>query len=302
MAAVAGAAVTLLSLAGVYLRNALLFQNPLYPFALRVPRLGIDLPGVTAAVDVNASTADLLGAVFLPTAPGRDFADIRRGGFGLAFAWVLLPLALFGIAFAIRSLVRAARGRRELLERRRARWLLGTLALVLPATALSPALWSARYHLVAVGMAAAPAAYAFARLPHWLTTASLLFANALIALAIARFDPPLGAASDWGMDSEVAALRERELLPGRVVAFGPGVSFPSQLYNDRFDNRLAFIADETPRAIEKRLASVSPTWVIASPSEPLYRYLGERSDNWELVGLASRNAPTYAFRRKRGAD
>jgi hypothetical protein len=115
---------------------------------------------------------------------------------------------------------------------------------------------------------------------------------------VARFDPPLGAATDWGMEASVAALREREIGPGKVVAFGPGVAFPSQLYNDRFDNRLTFVSEDTPRAIEKRLASAAPTWVIASPDEPLHRYLSERSDTWELVGLASRNVPTYAFRRR----
>ena len=295
----AGVALTALSLATVYLRNALLFANPLYPFAIQLPRLGLALPGVTTEIDVNATAGELLRAVFLPTPPGRDFADIRRGGFGLAFAWLVLPLALAGIALAARALGRRAKGRRVGIERKRARWLLSTMALVAPAVAFSPALWSARYHLIAIAMAAAPATYALSRLPRlprrgapWLLFAAI----AWIPIAILRFEPALGSRSDWGMDDTMAAQRERELGPGTTVAFGPGVAFPSQLYNDRFDNRLAFVAEDAPRAIDKALTAA--TWVVAAPDEPLYRFVGERPHQWELIGPASHNAPTFAFRRR----
>jgi len=303
LSAAAATLVTLLSLAAVYLKNAIQFKNPFYPIDVALPRLGVHFPGVTqgSALDVNASSGELLRAVFLPTPSGRDYADIRRGGFGLAVAWLLVPLATLGLVIAARrAFAKPSPDTRKNLERLRARWLLLTVTLVAPAVGLSPALWSARYHLVAIGLAVAPAAYALADCVPLRARNAVLGALLLLDLvAIARFDPPLGAPSDWSIEPSVAEARERELGAGTVVAFGPGVAFPSVLYNDRFDNRLAFVVEDTPRAIQKRLTAIDPVWVVAEPSEPLYRFVADRTDSWEVVGLASRNTPTVAFRRKR---
>src|SRR5690606_11642397 len=94
-----------------------------------------------AEVDVNASIADTLGSIFSPPTPGRDFADIRSGGYGLAFAWLVLPIAALGLGRAI------AAARRSGPRASRARRLLCIGGLVSPSVVLTPALWSARYQL-----------------------------------------------------------------------------------------------------------------------------------------------------------
>ncbi|MBK8941437.1 MAG: hypothetical protein IPM79_28485 [Polyangiaceae bacterium] len=309
-------AVTTASAALVYAKNALVYQNPLFPIDVRLARLGVAWPGVHSAtdVDVNATAAQTLSTIFLPTPPGRDFADIRSGGYGLAVAWVVIPLAALGVARAV-----AEARTRGPIARGRALTALLPLALCIPSLALSPALWSARYNLHGVAVLAALAAYALAA-PRWVRASlpAAVAALALSALAIARFDPPLGdaplprllsavamspeeracaATAEWTIEPDVARARERELGPGTLAVFGPGISFPSLLYNERFDNRVAFVGEQDVRALSARLLALDPTWLAASEGEALYRFAAQRPEQWERVGLLSRGHPTIAFRR-----
>ncbi len=318
------ALLTSVALSSVYVRNFVLFDNPVFPLAVSVPRLGIAWPGVATDVSANAPWLDTLAAFFLPAEPGRDFADIRRGGFGLAVAWLLVPLALTGVGLATRTMGAPARGRPAIVARARARHLWLLLTLVLPSVVLSPALWSARYHLAAVSVLVAAAAFALraatmARLSVWLVGGMLV----LQVAAMTRFSPPLGGASpralltamgdraldrathppaEWSIEPHVARARELELEAGVAVAFGPGVSFPSLLYNERFDNRLVYLPDDAPRTIALRLEDARARWIVAAPAEPLYAFASARPLEWELVGLISRGAPNYAFRRKPKPD
>ncbi len=306
-----------LALLAAYGRNASLFGNPLYPMRVDLPSLGIHLPGVVdrGDVDVNATASETVRAIFLPRLPDHDFADIRAGGYGPSVAWFLLPAAIAGLLRAV--LVRARRTA-LLPARARAAAVLATTALVVPSLLLSPALWSGRYQLPAVAAAVAPAAFALD--PRILSRPrALVLAVALAASTIAlfTFSPPLGEApprrllealamtpaeraaaprAEWTLAPAVAAARERELGPGALVVFGDGVSFPSVLYDERFDNRIAYLPETTARAIQRKLEALDPTWVVAAPDEPLFRFVASRPDQWEPIGLASRGQPTYAFR------
>lgn len=309
----------------VYVRNQLLFHNPVYPVAVRWPRIGLDLPGVRAAseLDVNASTKDVLSAVFSPAAPGRDFADIRRGGYGLAVAWVIFPLALAG---AVRALFIAARRATPTVardtRRARARALLLMGAVVAPSLLVSPALWSARYNLHVVAVAAAFAAYALqhlpARIPALVRYVPTLAALSLSLFAILRFDPPLQGASwsrlraawsvdaqgraiateaEWTIEPAAAAARERELHAADVVLFGDHVTFPSVLYNERFDNVLRYTDARGPELV-RVIAEAKPRWIVAVEHDPLHDFVVAHPAEWERVGLASRGHPSIAFRRR----
>lgn len=317
--AFAAAAGLALAAAGtVYLKNAVLFGNPLYPIDLHVKRLGIDWRGVRSAsdVDVNPPLSETLASIFLPASSGRDFADIRRGGYGLAVAWVLLPLACLGFVRAVRASLR-----RQPITRARARSLLCLVLLVTPSLVLSPALWAARYNLHAVVVAGALAAYALdlPRLSRF-RAIPLTAALALSITALFRFDPSLGDAplsrlfasvsmsaeqrasavgTPWMLEPEVARARDVELQNGTIVVFGPGVTFPSVLYNERFDNRLAYVNEEQPADVERRVDELRPTWIVAQEGEPLDRYVTARPHEWERIGLASRGYPTIAYRRRR---
>lgn len=302
------------SVAVVYGKNAVVYDNPLYPLDLAVPRLGLHWRGVRAAtdLDVNASVVDTFASVFLPSSPGRDFADIRSGGYGLAFAWIGAPLALVGLARAVRT----ARSASSAGMRARALLCLG--GVVAPSVVLSPALWSARYHLHSVIVALAFAGYALDLA--WIRRARepvLCAAVALSTLALVRFEPALGDASlsrmwaslkstpserasatraEWTIAPEVAAARERELGRGATVVFGPGVTFPSVLYNERYSNRLVYVEDATAAALRKRIQEIEPTWIVARRDEPLYAFATARPHQWQRIGLASRGQPTIAFR------
>lgn len=306
----------------VYVRNQLLFHNPVYPIAVHWPRIGLDLPGVRAAseVDVNASTSDVLTAIFVPASPGRDFADIRRGGYGLAVAWVILPLSVVG---AVRALMLGARRPTSTLardtQRARARALLLMGAVVAPSVLVSPAIWSARYNLHIVAVASAFAGYALQPLLCRAAAARyvpVLAALGLSALALIRFSPPLQGASfsrllqaasldpdaraaateaEWTLEPAVAAARERELHAGDVVIFGDHVTFPSLLYNERFDNVLIYTGAQGPE-LARVIAETKPRWIVAVEHDPLYDFVTAHPYEWERVGLASRGHPSIAFR------
>jgi hypothetical protein len=98
------------------------------------------------------------------------------------------------------------------------------------------------------------------------------------------------------MAPEVALARERDLGPGSVVLFGDEVTFPSELFRERCDNRVVYVPpDADVGAVVRELA---PTWIVASEAEPLGRWITEHPDEWERLGLASRGLPTWAHRRR----
>jgi hypothetical protein len=189
---------------------------------------------------------------------------------------------------------------------------------------MSPALWSARYHLGTVALLMAPAAYVLDRPRRRAVTEAVLAVATLLALAhLARLSPPLGGASiseiasytkltpseraarsvaEWAMAPDVARARDRELGAGTSVAFGGGVAFPSTLYDERFAGHLEYVPETDAAAIDAHVARARPTWIVAAPDEPLHRYATERFDLWERIGFASRNAPTIAFRRRKPVD
>lgn len=203
-----------------------------------------------------------LRSIFLPTTPGLDFADLRSGGYGLAIAWCVLPAAVFGLGRAVVTALRPTVGLRPSLaisERTRARRLLLLTLLVLPSLALSPALWAARYHLAALVAPAALAGYAARGAPRFALITHAAAACALIVVRLWSYNPPLGGASlrDLGRAAEPNLARARDapaghllaragrsrrareetLGPGSLTVFGAGVTFPSVLWNERFDNR-----------------------------------------------------------------
>ncbi|MFO0552430.1 MAG: glycosyltransferase family 39 protein [Polyangiaceae bacterium] len=318
----AALAFVLASASVVYARNLLVWKNPLYPFTLDVPRLGIHWPGLHPATDVNLGARETLRWIFTPAPPGHDFADIRRGGFGLAVAWLLAPLCAVGLGLAAVSLARGKRraheDRRRLRARRwRALTLLGLAAMLVPSVALSPAIWSARYHLAAIACAAAPAAFALERLPAIARMVVFGAALYLTAAALTHFAPPLGGVrpgeladrlwmtpaeratapvAEWSMAPEVAHARELELGPRSTVVFSDYVTFPGVLWNEHYENRVVYLPSED--VDNDHIAALNATWLVARRGERLYLYAVSHSGEWERIGLASRGQPTWAFRRR----
>jgi hypothetical protein len=182
------------ALAAWWLPNLAHFGNPVWPLEVRA----FGWPGVTtpAEVDVSAGLRGTVEAILLPPPPGRDFADIRKGGWGGALAWIVLPMALAAaVALTRRALTRVGRQRRA--TQLRLRVAASLLAVIALPVALSPAPWSARYMLVPIAFVGALAA-AWGRLLPRARRASSLLEIALVIGALARvgaFEPPLGGAS-----------------------------------------------------------------------------------------------------------
>lgn len=300
------------------------FHNPFWPIQLAAPRLGIDWPGVrkSSEVNVNASARETLASVFVPPAPGRDYADLRWGGYGVVFAWVMLPLALVAALLMALRVWRTRRVRDErvvkLARARAERVLLVLVQLALPVL-LSPALWSARYMLVQA-CALFAISGGLSREPRWgrpFFTVLLVLGLGLTLARIASFAPNLGGASvketlaalrdpqspmalvgpaSWTMDVTVARARDRELTTGTLVVFSDGVTFPALLYNDRCDNQLQYA--EANSAWGPVLRKLRPNWIVASPGESLGLYAEAHPSEWEPIGAASRGMLTVAYRRR----
>ncbi len=300
------------------------FHNPFWPIQISAPRLGIDWPGVrkSSEVSVNASARETLASVFVPPAPGRDFADIRWGGYGVVFAWAMLPLSLVAASLVALRVWRTSRVRDErivkLARARAVRVLFVVVQLALPVL-LSPALWSARYMLVQA-CALFAISGGLSRQRRWgrpMFTVVLVLGFGVTLARIASFTPSLGGASvketltalrnpqssialvgpaSWTMDAEVARARDRELTTGTLVVFSDGVTFPALLYNDRCDNQLQYAAASS--AWGPLLRKLRPTWIVASPGESLGLYAEAHPSEWEPIGAASRGMRTVAYRRR----
>ncbi len=313
-----------IAFAATALPNLRNFDNPLWPVGVSVPRLGVAWPGVrsSAQMNFNASWEDTAAAMLLPAAPGRDFADIRKGGYGLVVPWALVPLAVLSVVVMFaRARRRSSSDRRAILVKRAP--LLRACAIllpVLPFVATCPAIWSARYLLIgvaAIGSVSMAAARAGGPLRRRIVSAFLWLALVHSAHRAWTFNPALGGASaretwralwrspaervsaapaSWTISPELAVLREKELTRGSVVIFGEEVTFPAVLYNEHFDNRVVYVDGTGP--FEDAVERLQPTWIVASDDEPLGRWVRAHAELWEPIGLASRGQPTTAYRRR----
>jgi hypothetical protein len=325
---VGGAACALALMASLtYWRNWVHFKNPFWPVTLHVERLHLQFPGLGDLSDINYKRPllDIWKDIASIPVPGKDFADTRVFGYGLAVPFLLLPLGGVGAVAALVFWVRRQLG--HIWPREQAEDPLNTGNLILVVIYMlftayvSPQLWQARYNLqLAAGFmfsiqwlsavggrhrlaseAAAFSAVVFLVNLWWVSPgwgmdikAALSFANQPNVVR-AQIAP-----DEWAIEPEVAAAREREQGPGAVLAFSDDVTFPGVLWNDRFSNILTYVPMKGTGA--EQLAAVEAsgaTWAVSSGGSPLFQALSAATSTWERIGLASRGMPTTAFRRKR---
>ncbi len=277
-----------------YIENALRVGNPTYPFPLNIPVLGLHLPGPANLHDAyHLDPSKPLGFFGDPVSLERMWAswfesraaywpDVRTGGFGAVFRWLLLPC----IVLAALNLLR-----------RRDQWRQVVPVLVLfVAALLIPAPWWPRYTLGAAS--ATLVAFALVHQELHYRRLRLAASSALVVLAAytmsfteahregprsgqlleaMRATPEQRATlrlSDWTWEPEWGLRREREFRAGDVFAHDEHIEFGSEYWTRDYRNRVAYVSSEgDPEDYLKRLRAVAPRWVALAPDTPAEKAL-----------------------------
>jgi hypothetical protein len=301
----------------VYLRNWVHFGNPVWPYRLDMPALGLRFPGFEpfSAMDFNKKFSQVLEDAMSAPKPGYDYPDTKQFGYGLAVPFVVLPLAAVAAPWVVldasRGALRAlARGPSERDPSQAGNLLVTALPPI--ATALhSIALFVSRYNYQVVAGLIIVLSWIGRRLPRvaeaaiavcattgvmWLYWAKpAWFVDFAQAKALARMSAVERAAATtvgWSIAPETARARERELGPGDVLAFTEDGDFYALLWNERFSNRLVFVPMAPADEMMKRLDEVRAKWFVTSSLAAAF----DASPDWQRVGNVS-SRPVVAFRR-----
>jgi hypothetical protein len=317
IATVAGGVVLIVALGGIiYIRNWVHFHNPIWPYRLDLPKLGISFPGTEplSSTEFHRPYRQMLEDILSVPSPGYDYPDTKKQGYGMAVPFLVLPLAMAAVPWI------AFEGFAALMSRRTGETKSGDsgvgnllLTVLAPLTSAfhSPALWLSRYNFHVVAGLLIVLSWVGRRLPRlaegttvacavtglmWLYWAKpAWFCNSTQAMALARMKPDERVAftgAGWSIAPEVALAREHELGPGDVVAFTDDSEFYSQLWNERFSNLLVYVPMGPADDVMQRLEQVRAKWFVTRALAVPF----DASSKWQRVGNVSSH-PVAAFRR-----
>jgi hypothetical protein len=256
------AALAIFALGGAsYLRDLVKFGNPFWPAQVPIPLTHQVLPGTWRYSDFNTPPfggPDDFHAMlrsFATFAPGWQ-PDVRLGGFGSLWLFVLLPLALGVLVFAV-------------VQWRRKRPVSGAVAvaLLLVTACATPARWWPRYTLGFPAAGLLAAAMVIKYLPRAWMQQSALFAVGIWAAIqgwparTGFFAPRDHEERPWSRLIEAArlepaqrsrmkfdnwqqpgiALRDRVVQPGEASAYDVSTSFVYQLWRSDWKNRVLYL-------------------------------------------------------------
>jgi hypothetical protein len=269
---VAGATLVLLCAAPIYLRNFERTENPFWPLTLEGP-FGLSFEGPIEVV-VRWPPFELwLREMYAWPMQGHYHPDARPHGYGHAFPFVLPIALLLALPSALVRLWRFDRVARVRL--------LLVLLGVSMALATREVMWWGRFGIVPVVACCAPLLGFFALPARRALAARTLAAIVTIhALTLALGEPgfahtPRDAVdllassptervvaprSELFVKPRALALRETELGPGDVVAFGEEIGFLSLLWNHAMDNRVEYVPP-SPRWIDE-LQALGAVWAV----------------------------------------
>ena len=263
-----------------YGQNALRTGNPLWPFQTKVPLVDHMLPGPedvsslyggapgarVAFWGLDGDFQHMLNAWFDPS---PFFApDVRGGGFGPAFRWLLLPCVIIVLA--------------DLVRGREWRKALPVIALFAVSIVVPAAYWP-RYTIGAASASLVAFAMVHRQLPRrWLR---VLASAALVALVAEgyragyagfiaypkHFEAALHAnwleRSALNLDTflwptEAGLLRERELRAGDVVTYDDAAHFLGEFFCRDYRTRVMFVPSAgDPQAYLARVRALHARWV-----------------------------------------
>ncbi len=316
-----GAAIIVLLWASVtYLRNWIIYKNPVFPIAVNYERLGIHFPGPVPPdwVILHKSFGQIFSDMLALPTPGADFPDTRLLGYGFAFPSILLLLATISLIVAVAVFLLRCAGvdRRQQFGDNVGNLLLVTAFMIYTAM-VSPCVWASRYNLhLAAGVA---------YLVHWLgqQLRSVRFDDAASVLATfshmmslywavpgfevdwtkarqfaqVSTEQRAGASVvDWTIPSTTALARNRELTPETKSFFTNSVGFPSLLWNEQFSNQIHYLPDGSAEEALSILEREHATWVALGAGGRLEHLLRGRPNGWEFIGKFDRFSNAFRSR------
>lgn len=290
----------------IYGLNWMRYGNPFHPISMQVGPWtfqGLVDFSVVDANEIQSVGTDLFA---LPTI-GHEHPDIRRGAYGLVTGFVLLPVGAVALLVLVtstfRQLVRCILQRRIVPELGPRFILLLTAGIVFLTLWKSPAIWSARYNMLAI-------AFSFA-LVQWLArtmrTPALVAHVAAIGFATNCMMWSWATPGWWSkgpdgfkqllvqprsrdagspsfVNGPTALAREKELRAGDVVVWSDDSYFVAMLWNDAYSNRLVYVPPAPPEQFVESARELSAKWISLSTRSPAVTYLRAHPEDWQEVG------------------
>jgi hypothetical protein len=297
-----------------FVRNWLVYRNPMWPISYAIPALKVRWPGLVslAQITYDKPLAALVQEKYHH--PTGGVGDIIRRDYGYGVPWVVVPLCAVALLVALVTAVRARRrGQPDAATENLlllaalgvafwkgspslniARFNAHLVAMAMIAVAWLGARWKARFHEGAV-----VGALLLTVVPMFWT--DWLFGVDLKGIAALRRMPAAERASAYAqpfhMPRETARAKERELGKGDVVVYTQETAFSGVLWNHAMSNRVEFVEfrgkDAFLAEVERRRAK----WVVAGSSGS--KAVMEKEAGWEMVGSAVAEDKTVVFRRRR---
>jgi len=333
-AVLAGAAIVVGLSSATYLRDLILFKNPVWPdLKVDIPSLGIHWPGMWPWGSSSASTPrDQVNMaepwnVLVGELTTRPFGvDDRSHKFiykyGLGVMWIVVPLiAASGVVVLLRAAGQALRGHARAGYARRAFESTGTgltaIVTLWAIVATSTALWAPRYNLHTIAIGVVIVCCAFER-RHWAAMhQAVAFCTVVTAVMISYWDytewhgfpsasqmwrsmntpyPARELSPDLGapVNLKVGLARERELVAGSVV-LTDDFGFPAILWNNDFSNRVLTMRPDAN--FPDAAEKVRADWVYAGQPATAQELLA--TGKWESLGPLYVEGWGTALHRKR---
>jgi hypothetical protein len=315
-AAVAGAVLAGLSLVllfggPIYLRNWLVYENPLHPYVFDPVTRKLHSAEI-GGTEFHKSLAVVFSEMLAPPKPGFDYVDTRQFGYGLALPFFMGPLALIGLAWCAWSYAKDLLGRLVGKPLGSTGNLVLTLLAPLTTYFYTPAFSHTRYNYPLVGGVLILLAWFLARarrmaegtiavsvitsmmwlywaVPAWLVT----FDEARRLAGMPAHERATQTTIGWSIGRDTAKERER-LGPRDLVVYTDDIEFPAVLWNEKFSNRVTYTPMLPGDAMSKRLDELGAAWFVTSSLAGFF----DKHPGWRRVGLVS-GRPVYAYARVR---
>lgn len=315
-------AASVVGLGGItYLRNWTMQHNVVWPSDLNVDRLNIHWHGPWPISNMQHAATDVWQDLFDLPKPDEQFADSRDNGYGTAGAFLILPLAIFGLlrlVWRVSARVVTAPFRAAPPSHSDEPWLLLLTLVAGGAFAMSPAFWWARLnlHIVVIGFVLAGylvGSFRSRRLAEAAMGGAILLGAVNLYWSKPRWDVGFEAMrtllsesereriahtlNDIVMPNETARAREGELHSGDVLVVTTH-PFVGTLWNEHYTNRVIYVRFHGRAAFMSELERLHAKWVVVQSTGSEASALRQDSAHWASIGYATAvDNQTTAFHR-----